>query len=383
VRTTFAAIALFVVASSPVLAATKVTVKQLDEFLAQQQRLSKSDDATATKLKDMVLTEQLTTASAKSLSTYEPGKNTATEIRVLALSSALLPPPPADLPELPAPSHAAHAAILARAVDYASNQYAHLPMLTAEKVTSRFQNGVDYVQTNSSTAGNFAGGSLELRPSDQYMRFMGQHTATVQMEGGIELPPAKIKKGDPASPTGLASQNGAGPVLGIILMDAARGKLFWQRWQKVENKQVAVFGYQVDEKHSQYKVNYCCFPVRENVGAHMLNSASGTSNQGTAVTFVPFKASPAYHGEIFVDPETGTIVRLIVQAELKPTDLVHEEDVRIDYGTVEVGGKPYVVPVRSMILTEVVPNGDSYVKYSTRRTWFGVEYTDYKERLLR
>jgi hypothetical protein len=380
VRTTFAVIALFVIASSPVLAATKVTVKQLDEFLAQQHTASRPDDAIATKLKDMVLTEQLTTASMNSLAQYEPGRNTATQIRVLALSSALLPPPAADIPGLSAPNHAVQAAILAHAVDYVSKQYAHLPKLSAEKITSRFQNGVDYIQTNSSTSGNFAGGSLELRAVDQYMRFMGQHTSPVQMEGGIELPPAKIKKGDPASPTGQVSQDGAGPVLGMILMDAARGKIFWQRWQTVENKQIAVFGYQVDEKQSQYKVNYCCFPVRENVGAHMLNSASGASNQGTAVTFVPFKASPAYHGEIFVEPDTGIIVRLIVKAELKPTDLVHEEDIRIDYGPVEVGGKPYVVPVRSMILTEVVPNGDSYVKYSTRRTWFSVEYTDYKER---
>ena len=50
---------LLVFSVSPLMAANKVTVKQLDEFLAEEHSASKSDDAVATKLKDMELTEQL------------------------------------------------------------------------------------------------------------------------------------------------------------------------------------------------------------------------------------------------------------------------------------------------------------------------------------
>jgi hypothetical protein len=45
-----------------------------------------------------------------------------------------------------------------------------------------------------------------------------------------------------------------------------------------------------------------------------------SENLGTATFFEPFNSTVGYHGEVFVEPETGTVVRLIFQAELKPTD---------------------------------------------------------------
>ena len=386
-RKVFVVLTLLVFSVSPLMAANNVTVKQLDEFLAEEHSASKSDDAVATRLKDMVLTEQLTTATMNSFTRYEPGPLTVTQIRILAVTSALLPPPPADLPSAAAPDAAAQAAIMAKAVDYASKVYAHLPKMSANKTTVRYQNGVNYIATDSGTGSNMAGGNLTVRPEDQYIRMLGQNTTEVHSDGGIEVPPAKVKQADPASQNGQVSQGGAGLVLGMVLMDAAKGKLNWLRWQTVEGKQVAVFAFDVPKKQSQYKINYCCFPERSNVGSAVpmggtgLAGASATggisATHGTSVTWHDYKASPGYKGEIFIDPETGTILRLITQAELKPTDLVHEEDIRLDYGQVDIGGKPYIVPVKSFVLTEVVPNGDSFVKFSTRRTLFEVEYSNY------
>jgi hypothetical protein len=287
----------------------------------------------------------------------------------------MLSPPASDIPTAAAPDQAAQSAMIARAVDYDTHQYAILPKLSAEKVTTRYQNGVEYIQTNSGAGSNFANGSLELKPVNPYLRMIGQHTTEVQSEGGIELPPAKTKAVDPGSQNGQVSQGGAGMVLGAILMDAAKGKITWLRWETVNDKQTAVFGFAVDKKQSHYTVNYCCFPVRENIGA-----ATGITPAGSVTTFKAFSAKPGYHGELFIDPETGTIVRLITQAELKPTDLVHFEDMRTDYGQVDIGGKQYIVPVKSIVLTEVVPNGDSYVKYSVRRTFFDVDYKSYQLR---
>jgi hypothetical protein len=81
----------------------------------------------------------------------------------------------------------------------------------------------------------------------------------------------------------------------------------------------------------------------------------------------------------FVDPDTGIVVRMITQAELKPGDVVHLQDTRIDYGPVTVGGKSMVLPIKTVINTEVVPNGESQAgKYSTRSTLFTIEYKDYQ-----
>ena len=99
---------------------------------------------------------------------------------------------------------------------------------------------------------------------------------------------------------------------------------------------------------------------------------------GTSTSFKSFTAAPGYHGELYVDPETGTILRLITKAELKPTDPVQQEDIRVDYAPVDIAGKQYVVPVKSSILTEVAPYGDSYMKYTTRRTLFDVTYQNYR-----
>ena len=44
-----------------------------------------------------------------------------------------------------------------------------------------------------------------------------------------------------------------------------------------------------------------------------------------------FKKTVGYHGEVFIDPEDGTIARVITYAELKPTDYVHLEAVRTDF----------------------------------------------------
>ena len=82
--------------------------------------------------------------------------------------------------------------------------------------------------------------------------------------------------------------------------------------------------------------------------------------------------------KIFVDPDTGVVLRLVTVAEFKNTDVVHVEDQRIDYLPVDVGGKSLVLPSKSIVNTEVVPNGDSgrRVNSSIRHTLFTSEYKE-------
>jgi hypothetical protein len=97
------------------------------------------------------------------------------------------------------------------------------------------------------------------------------------------------------------------------------------------------------------------------------------------ITWSPYKETPPYHGEIFVDSGTGIIVRLVTLADFKPSGVIQQEDTRIDYGPVKVGDKPLVLPTRTIIDTEVVPNGeDAAIGFSTRRTLFTVEYKNYE-----
>jgi hypothetical protein len=71
---------------------------------------------------------------------------------------------------------------------------------------------------------------------------------------------------------------------------------------------------------------------------------------------------------------------MITEAELKPSELVHELDTRIDFSPFQVNNKMLVVPVKTFVNTLVVPHGDSgAATYTTRRTLFTSEYKDYAQ----
>jgi hypothetical protein len=83
------------------------------------------------------------------------------------------------------------------------------------------------------------------------------------------------------------------------------------------------------------------------------------------------------HGEFFIDPDTGTTLRIVMQAEFAPTDFVEQEDTRIDYGTTTIGDNLYVVPVGSFTLIGVDSAGDSSRGYVMRRTILVAGYSNF------
>jgi hypothetical protein len=67
-----------------------------------------------------------------------------------------------------------------------------------------------------------------------------------------------------------------------------------------------------------------------------------------------------YEGEISVEPNSGSILRLTVKTAVAPPSPIHRADVLIEYGAVEIGGKSYICPVRSISITtatDIVPRG--------------------------
>ena len=64
-----------------------------------------------------------------------------------------------------------------------------------------------------------------------------------------------------------------------------------------------------------------------------------------------WKATVPYHGEIGINPDTGAVMRLVVQADLKGSDPVRVENQRIDYGPENAGDRSPVVPVQVLIDT--------------------------------
>jgi hypothetical protein len=370
----------------------KITAQELKDMLTSDQQQKKSDDAVATELKTLEISEELTPAMLNSLGSLVPGQQSLAQVYILEARSAMLPPPAADLPADPAPDAATQKAILDKASDYASKTYSELPEVTATKTTIRFQDNMQTIASSSGIKGSAVDVSTStgLSDSPQFFRFLGTADTTVDSDKGVEKMPAEKDK-TPWGANRMIAPEEQGPVLTTELSEAqAAGKITWLRWEMVNGKKTAVFSFTVDKKKSRYAVNYCCYPDTDQAGvasfqSSALGSAHGSGGGGahgnfqTNTSWKPWKSTVGYHGELFVNPDTGIVVRLISEAEFKPSDIVHHEDTRIDYEPVTVADKTLVLPVKSFTNTEDVPKGEDYSgSFSLRHTLFYTEYKNYQ-----
>lgn len=365
--------------------AKKITVAQLQDLLSGFAHDKKSDADVATQLKQIELTDELTTATMNSMASLVPGPLSTEQMYVLEARSSILAPPETDLPKAPSPDAAAQQAMLARAADFASKTYPQLPHLTAGKMTARFQDGVEAQPGYGGMHASISDNSDPIfNQASLYVRLMNSHTSQIESDHGIEkIAEDKTKWG----PNGMVAS--VGPVLTLktaVQEIMANGSPTWLRWETVNGIRIAVYSFAVDKKKAHFSINYCCFPDTDTVGTiHYSTAASAsgthtpTGNLQNSVDWKNFKTSSGYHGELFVDPNSGAIVRLITEADLKPTDFVHYEDIRTDYAPMPIGGKTLVVPIRSFTLAEVVPNGDANAARVTIRHQFVTE--DFKSYL--
>jgi VWFA-related protein len=67
---------------------------------------------------------------------------------------------------------------------------------------------------------------------------------------------------------------------------------------------------------------------------------------------IPFHELASYHGQIGVDPTTGAILRLSLESNLRPGAPVQYGGLVVEYGPVEIGGRDYICPLRSVSLSQ-------------------------------
>jgi hypothetical protein len=377
----------------PAWGAKKVTVADLKSTLETMHQAGKSDAEVANALKQLELTEELTRGMMNSLVADVPGPLSTEQIYVLEARSAALPPPASDIPTTAAPDGAAQKALLDKAADYVTKTYAQLPALTATKTTIRFQDNVEAAAPSS----GLSGGATDVTTGSsfvsayQFIHYINSTDSHVASDHGAEKQPSEKDK-TPWGANKMIALQAPEPNLGSVFSEAqSAGDMKFVRWELVNGKQAAVFSFDVPKKKGKFPVAVCCFPDVEQAGSVHFTSASvgGANGSGgggasgnfqTSTNWKDYKNTTSYHGEIFIDADSGIVVRMITMADLKPSDVVHQVEERIDYGPVTVGGKMMVLPGRTIINTEVVPNGDSGSagKYSVRRTLFTSEYKDYQ-----
>jgi hypothetical protein len=389
-------IVLAALAAMPAWSAKKITVAELKETLTTMHQANKADADVANALKQFELTEQLTRNTMNSLVADVPGPLSTEQIYVLEARSATLAPPASDIPNTAALDAVAQKALLDKAADYISKTYSQLPALAATKTTIRFQDNVEAAAPSSGLHGSatdLSTGSAFVSPY-QFIHYINSTDAHVASEHGAEKMPGEKDK-TPWGANKMIALETPDPSLSAVFSEAqGAGDIKFLRWETVNGRPAAVFSFDVPKKKGHYALDVCCFPDVEQAGTVRFSGQNGAGQPGgsagsaggakgnfqTNTNWNNYKTTVPYHGEFFIDPDSGIVVRMITEAELKPSDVVHQVDERIDYAPVTVGSKMLVVPGRTIINTEVVPNGDSGAagKYSVRRTLFTSEYKDYQ-----
>ena len=345
-------------------------------------------------LKQIELTQELTRSTMNTLVDKVPGPLCPREqIYILEARSADLVPPSEDLPATPAPAAAVQKEILDKAASYVTQTYAQLPPLTAGKTTLRFQDNVEAVAQSSGVSGgatDVVTGASFSNPAT-FIHYINSTSAAITLDRGAEKLPS-VKDKTPWGANRMIALEEPTPALGTVFREVQdSGTLQFLRWELIGSKPAAVFGFSVPRKFSHFDVDVCCFPKVDQQGtAHFYTSFSGAAFGGssggggvsgdyqTNTDWHDFKATAPYHGELFVYPESGIVVRLITMAEFKSTDVVHQLDTRVDYAPVKASLGTLILPVKTFVYTVVVPHGDSGAgAYTSRTTLFTSEFTEY------
>ncbi len=297
-------------------AAKRVTVEQLSREVAS---LSKKKDAkVAGRLYGLELTQRLSAKKLAALEAKLPGPKSRQALVALADQSEFLDPPPAEIPNKPAPSFAEQRAIIARSITYVEGMLKRFPNLFARRDTIRYEDipaGVRSERTNT---------IIPYRPLHPVSRTI----AKVLYRDGKEIVQREAaQQGGKTVTTGMITFGEFGPLFSVLYGDLPKGNLRWGYWEQGKSGLEAVFRFNVPKADSHYLVRYCCID-------HSL-----------------FKQFPAYHGEITIDPSKGTILRVTLIADMAPEDPMTRSELMVEYGPVKLGGKKYFCPARGVSIS--------------------------------
>ena len=343
----------------PSFAARRVSVHELEQILDTAN--AQQDGELAKQLAGLELNERLNSNLLSLWKNRLRGKKSIAALVTLADESAFLDPPAAEILSDPAPDLDMQRQMILGTAKYLKEVIPKLPDFFAIRTTT------EYEQPSPQKADTW-----KTAPADQLLREAVTKKATLLYRKGHEEQHTEKRQASPSARNRDLNLIGVfSPVLGSVLGDATRGDsiLTWSHWVQGERGREAVFRYLVRAENPHYNVTYCCL-----VGGRT------------------FLTSPRYLGELTIDPGTGAILRLTMEAELgwilepnlNPVLPVKGSAAMIEYGPVEIGGKEYICPHRSVVIMRVRTVStlsvwgqtfDIYAPYETRLN--DIVYTDY------
>ena len=303
-------------------AADSVTVEQLRQFLTAKQTAKLRDAEVAGRLSSVSLSEQLTETTRKAiLLRVKLGPKAATQLDLLAEASVFQPPPSAEISTEPGPNTAAQHEVVEKARTYVEVALHQLPDFLAVRETAGFN---DHPETD------------DAKPM---LRFTGETHREIAFRDGHEVQVGAADGSSASEPAvaGLTTWGEFGPILHVVFEDSPDQGFVWNRWQTMgSGLRVAVFRFAVSEALSHYSIAMCCSRAVQADAAAQL-----------------YQLKPGYHGELYVDPETGVVERVTLEADLQPGRELRSSEIAVEYGAVDIGGRRSICPIRGVAISVV------------------------------
>jgi len=304
--------AVFVICLGAWAASAGYTVEQIKSFIQSAIELKNPDKEVAETLRKMKLSERLDLDTVETLQGKGAGPKTVAVLKALATESANLPvaqppaAPPVYVPK-PPPSSEDQGKLLDEVREYAMSYSHRLPDFICLEQTRR------YVDTTGKDAWRHSD-TITARLS--YFNQKEDYKLVSQND--------RVSTGEDYLSVGGASSTGDfGTTMRDIFTPSSRATFAWERWSKLRGRVAHVISYRVPLEFSRYSIAY---------------KGEGKSDE--------MHITVGYHGEIFVDREFHTIVRIKQEADNIPlTFPVQEARETLDYDFTKIGDQEFFLPL--------------------------------------
>ena len=292
-----------------------MTVAQLVMFIRSSVQLKQPDRQVAEFLRKVKLTDKLDDRTIEDLQSLGAGPKTVAALRELGEASSSLrvapppPPPPVYVPP-PPPNSVEQAKIIDEAREYALNYTKQLPNFICVQVTRR-----------------------DVDPSGSGNNWYHSDTITARLSyNGVENYEVILHNNQPVTNGkdmrqfgGTSSEGEFASMLKEIFEPETHTDFTWDHWGKLRGRKTYVFGYDVEQQFSHYRVE--------------------ADDAGSIV--------PAYRGLVYIDEDSKNVVKIVMTPYNMPSTFpIHDINTSLDYDFETIGDQQYMLPLKSVLTSK-------------------------------
>ena len=349
----------------------RLTVAQLEQALASDAATRKPDSEIAKRLAGIALTERIPQASfAHLIALFRSSPETTLALTVIANQSEFLDLPPSEAVPNAAPDTAAQANMLGNARRYVAETLRRLPNFLATRTINLYDD-----RPRPPKDGGW--------PVRSGLHLVGTSSAEISANRERDDQPAAQSSAVWESKFGLVSGGEFGNTLAMVLAETAAGNVHFSHWEKSSTGTLAVFRYSVPESASHFEVISSFQREARATGTRSAADARGVSGielrpNVTAANVEVVHSRPAYHGSIWLDPASGAIYRITMEADMNKTLPFRRAAILVEYGPVEISGNPFICPLRGLAISEAQANAETISGTSAVTMWMNeTRFTGY------